>query len=211
MFELVVVRFRLHFTTFAEDRLFHWCLSYVTALQTSCLFGPPQKYSLSWLSSKSTQHNDRFNRNDTVTCSGYLEKDKTLDCSQHSRVEDFMPSDIKEILVQSKSVIMFKVKKGREWLKTKFQRRVTSEQSPQRGIVIVCHYQCLFWSASRHKLTHTQGSPTDFRRAEMTLGTDCEGQPMLVEQAREDAQSSYHANRTGTWGKTIDLGGRREF
>lgn len=35
----------------------------------------------------------------------------------------------------------------------------------------------------------------DFRRADVTLGTDCDGRPVLVEQAREDAQSAFEATR----------------
>lgn len=40
-----------------------------------------------------------------------------------------------------------------------------------------------------------QGAPTDFRRADVTLGTDCEGRPVLVEQAREDAQAMFNASK----------------
>lgn len=104
---------------------------------------------------------------------------------------------------------MFKVKQGRKWLKTKFQGRMVSEEAqPERGIVIVCPPLHLIVPVnSRHKTDlHIQGSPTNFRRAEMTLGTDCTGQPMLVEQAREDAQSLYHANQSETFINPVDVG-----
>lgn len=100
---------------------------------------------------------------------------------------------------------MFKVNQGRKWLKTKLQRRMVSERQPQRGIVIVC---CPCYSVPQNVftiLTYGQGLPTNFRRAEITLGTNCEGKPILVEQAREDAQSLFHASRFGTWDESVNF------
>lgn len=115
-----------------------------------------------------------------------------------------MPVDIRKIIIHSKSVVMFKVKQGRKWLKTKLQRRDISEKQPQRGVVIVCHLGLPSYLLPSRALTNIQGLPTNFRRAEMTLGTNCEGKPVLVEQAREDAQSLFHASRSGSWDEAAD-------
>ncbi|KAK5078133.1 hypothetical protein LTR64_003462 [Lithohypha guttulata] len=77
--------------------------------------------------------------------------------------------------------VLSKLRQGQQWLKTKLkwqQRSASLGQAPaseERGVNI--------------------GAPTDFRRADVTLGTDCEGRPVLVEQAREDAQAIFNASK----------------
>lgn len=83
---------------------------------------------------------------------------------------------LKDKLQLSQQQIMLKVKQSSQWLRTKFKRGKETEHSSPRCISI--------------------GSPTNFRRADVTLGTDCEGRPVLVEQAREDTKSLFHASQS---------------
>jgi hypothetical protein len=50
------------------------------------------------------------------------------------------------------------------------------------------------------QLTHNQGHPTNFRREAITLGTDSNGNAMIIEQAREDAHDMYEEKKTSKTG-----------
>ncbi|EXJ84739.1 hypothetical protein A1O3_05410 [Capronia epimyces CBS 606.96] len=67
---------------------------------------------------------------------------------------------------------MKKFRSGRRWLKEKLHR-TCSEVPQERKIVI--------------------GPPTNFRREDITLGTDVDGNAILIERAREDAQAMHRA------------------
>ncbi|EXJ94150.1 hypothetical protein A1O1_02543 [Capronia coronata CBS 617.96] len=68
---------------------------------------------------------------------------------------------------------MKKFRAGRRWLKSKFHRSCSEAPAQERKIVI--------------------GPPTNFRRENITLGTDVDGNTILVERAREDAQAMHRA------------------
>ena len=108
------------------------------------------------------------------------------------------------------------LQRGSTWLKTKLSRgQTTSKKASPRGpegrslsIVSPLHSFPLptqtaslraYLSLQAQQLTwfHSQGPPTDFRREAITLGTDVDGNAMLVEQAREDAQKMHNASKEG--------------
>ncbi|EXJ75337.1 uncharacterized protein A1O5_02033, partial [Cladophialophora psammophila CBS 110553] len=76
---------------------------------------------------------------------------------------------------------MDKFRSGRKWLKGKLRGRL--QRTPKERKIIIGH-------------------PTDFRRENITLGTDVDGNTTLVEKAREDAQATYIASKTQPPGNT---------
>ncbi|EHY54016.1 hypothetical protein HRR83_004661 [Exophiala dermatitidis] len=71
---------------------------------------------------------------------------------------------------------MKKFRTGRKWLKAKLRRGCSESQKQDRKIVI--------------------GPPTNFRRENITLGKDVDGNAILIERAREDAQAMHRASQT---------------
>ncbi|KIW81944.1 hypothetical protein Z517_04970 [Fonsecaea pedrosoi CBS 271.37] len=76
---------------------------------------------------------------------------------------------------------MDKLRLARKWLKGKLRGRL--EKAPKESKLVIGH-------------------PTDFRRENITLGTDVDGNAVLVEQAREDAQAMHVASKTRTTDNT---------
>lgn len=53
---------------------------------------------------------------------------------------------------------------------------------------------------SHAQLNQSQGHPTNFRREPITLGADINGNAMIIEQAREDAQDMYREHKGSRMG-----------
>ncbi|OAP64855.1 hypothetical protein AYL99_00827 [Fonsecaea erecta] len=70
---------------------------------------------------------------------------------------------------------MNQFRSGHKWLKGKLRGRF--QRAPKEKKLVIGH-------------------PTDFRRENITLGTDVEGNTVLVEKAREDAQAMHLASKT---------------
>jgi hypothetical protein len=99
---------------------------------------------------------------------------------------------------------MDKLHATRNWLKARLSGRSRSRKnfdfSDSRKMSIV-HSLLIIPCRCLVQLTHNQGHPTNFRREAITLGTDGNGNAMIIEQAREDAHDMHEekkASKTGS-------------